>query len=165
MRANAIAAWPIRSARRVLPDKRYALKEPFTDQRPWPLGFRLVGRVVRPWISWGDILFVLARRNRTDPRSVVRCHIVRLCGHVLIIRQTTEVRRAGWLVGFHQQHGTPPRCAVVRSTFFVFADSLWPAIPSHSARESISDCLSAPHNHPRRDAIANSKGTVTVVMC
>jgi len=63
--------------------KRYALDEPLTDGPPSPFGRGIVGLVIRPRISRGVFLVVLAR-NGTVPRPVVRCR------HSQIVRRVFD---------------------------------------------------------------------------
>ncbi len=63
-------SWRIRSASRVLLDKRYACGEPPTDERPWPLGFWLIGCLLM--LVQFPIWFRLFRLLRS---FIVRCHI------------------------------------------------------------------------------------------
>ena len=67
---RAGAPWRIRSALRFFIDKRYACGEPPTDERPWPLGFRLIG--CRLMLVQLPIWFALFRLLRS---FIVRCHI------------------------------------------------------------------------------------------
>ncbi len=62
--------------------ERYALDEPPTDRPPSPFGLRLIGPVIRPRISRGVFLVVLAR-NRTILRPIVRCRHRRIVRRVL----------------------------------------------------------------------------------
>ena len=62
--------------------ERYALDEPPTDRPPSPFGLRLIGPVIRPRISRGVFLVVLAR-NRTILRPIVRCRHRRIVRRVV----------------------------------------------------------------------------------
>ncbi len=62
--------------------ERYALDEPPTDRPPSPFGVRLISPVIRPGISRGVFLVVLAR-NRAGLLPVVRCRHRRIVRRVL----------------------------------------------------------------------------------